>query len=149
MNTGMEDLYREVILDHYRAPRNKGSLEHADASCHLHNPLCGDDITLALAVEGDVIRDARFVGQGCSISQASASMMTEAIKGKTVAEARELIDRFSRLMRGEIAPGEADLGDLEALSGVSRFPVRVKCALLAWEALDKDLAQLTRPAPGG
>lgn len=139
---GMEDLYREVILDHYRSPRNKGLPDDPHASCHLHNPLCGDELTLALVVDGDVIRDARFVGQGCSISQASASMMTEAIKGKTVAEARAIMDRFARLMRGEIPPEEADLGDLEALAGVSRFPARVKCALLAWEALDKDLSQI-------
>lgn len=138
----LEELYREVILDHYKSPRNKGPLAEADASVHLHNPLCGDEITLALVVEGDIIREARFTGQGCSISQASASMLTEAVKGRTVSEARDMIDRFTRMVRGELAPEAADLGDLEALSGVSRFPVRVKCALLAWEALDKDLAQL-------
>lgn len=143
----LEELYRELILDHYRSPRNRGELADADASVHLHNPLCGDEITLALAVEGDVIRDVRFAGQGCSISQASASMMTEAIKGRTLAEAADLLDRFTRMLRGELAPEQAELGDLEALSGVRQFPVRVKCALLAWEALDKDLAQLrSRPA---
>lgn len=138
----LEELYREVILDHYRSPRNKGPLPDADASVHLHNPLCGDEITLALTVEGDVIRKARFIGQGCSISQASASMLTEAIQGRTLSEARDMMDRFTRMVRGELAPEAADLGELEALSGVSRFPVRVKCALLAWEALDRDLAQL-------
>jgi len=145
----LEELYREVILDHYKSPRNKGPLAGADASVHLHNPLCGDEITLALAVEGDTIREARFTGQGCSISQASASMMTEALRGKTLAEAREMLQRFTRMVRGELAPEEADLGELEALAGVSRFPVRVKCALLAWEALDKDLAHLEEGGPAG
>lgn len=148
----LDELYRELILDHYKSPRNKGPLPDADASVHLHNPLCGDEITLALAVEGDVIREARFTGQGCSISQASASMLTEAVKGCTVAEARDMMDRFTRMVRGELAPEAAGLGDLEALAGVSRFPVRVKCALLAWEALDKDLAQLDgrrEPGDGG
>ena len=140
----LDELYRELILDHYKSPRNKGPLARADASVHLHNPLCGDEITLALAVDGDVIREARFIGQGCSISQASASMLTEAVKGRSLAEARDMIDRFTRMVRGELAPEEARLGDLEALAGVSKFPVRVKCALLAWEALDKDLAQLER-----
>lgn len=138
----LEELYREVILDHYKSPRNKGPLVGAHASVHLHNPLCGDEITLALAVEGETIREARFTGQGCSISQASASMLTEAVKGKTLGEAREMLARFARMVRGELTPDAADLGDLEALAGVSRFPVRVKCAMLAWEALDKDLAHL-------
>ncbi|MEW6045286.1 MAG: Fe-S cluster assembly sulfur transfer protein SufU [Bacillota bacterium] len=140
----LDDLYREVILDHYKSPRNKGHLGHADASVHLHNPLCGDEITLELIADGDIIREVRFTGQGCSISQASASMLTEAVRGRTVAEVRDMMGRFTRMVRGELPPEQADLGDLEALSGVSKFPVRVKCALLAWEALDKDLAQLKR-----
>lgn len=145
----LDELYRELILDHYKSPRNKGPLPDADASVHLHNPLCGDEITLALAVEGGVIREARFTGQGCSISQASASMLTQAVKGRSLAEARQMLERFTRMVRGELEPEEADLGDLAALAGVRRFPVRVKCAMLAWEALDRDLAQLEQPPQPG
>ena len=142
MAVGLEELYREVILDHYRSPRNRGSLPDATVSTHLQNPLCGDEITLQLKVEGDRIQEVRFSGRGCSISQASASMLTEAVKGRAVHELPELIDRVTRLVRGELRPEQAGLGELEALSGVSQFPVRVKCALLAWEALDKNLQQL-------
>ncbi|HEY8498282.1 MAG TPA: SUF system NifU family Fe-S cluster assembly protein [Limnochordales bacterium] len=145
----LDELYRELILDHYKSPRNKGPLPDADATVHLHNPLCGDEITLALAVEGGVIREARFTGQGCSISQASASMLTQAVKGRSLAEARQMLERFTRMVRGELEPEEADLGDLAALAGVRRFPVRVKCAMLAWEALDRDLAQLEQPQQPG
>ena len=142
---GLDELYRDVILDHYRSPRNRGTLPDATVRTHLLNALCGDEITLALKVEGDRIEDVRFSGRGCSISQASASMLTEAVKGRRLEEVRDVIDRVTRMLRGELAPQQAALGELEALSGVSQFPVRVKCALLAWEALDKNLQQLTHP----
>ncbi len=137
----LEDLYREVILDHYRSPRNRGQLEDAGIVVELNNPLCGDEITLYLALEGDVVKDVRFDGRGCSISQSSASMMTEAVMGKSAAEAVDLINRFKGMMRSEITADEADLGDLEALQGVAKFPVRIKCAVLSWEALRQGLEQ--------
>ncbi|HEY8487384.1 MAG TPA: SUF system NifU family Fe-S cluster assembly protein [Limnochordales bacterium] len=145
---GLEDLYRDILLDHYRSPRNRGPLEDASVRIHLHNALCGDEIELALKVQGDRIEQARFSGRGCSISQASASMLTEAVRGLTVEQARELLSRVARMVRGELPAEQAQLGELEALSGVSRFPVRVKCALLAWEALDKGLQQVEGPGPG-
>ena len=144
----LEALYRELILDHYRSPRNRGPLPDASVTVHLHNPLCGDEITLSLRVEGNRIQQARFAGHGCSISQASASMLTEAVKGRSLDEARSLMEEVVRLVKGERPAGDGSLGDLEALSGVSQFPVRVKCALLAWEALDRSLAQLVDPGPG-
>ncbi len=143
--SGLEDLYREIILDHYRTPRNRGELESPPAiESHGHNPLCGDEITLYLLVDGDgddaVVSDVKISGQGCSISQSSASMMTQAIIGKSVAEARALIRRFRSMMGiegTEPQPGDddIDLGDLEALQGVVKFPVRIKCAVLAWSTL--------------
>jgi nitrogen fixation protein NifU and related proteins len=143
----LDDLYREVILDHYRNPRRRGSLEHPDAHADGQNPLCGDEISLDLALEGDRITDVRLQGRGCSISQASASMMAEAVAGRTVAEARALMHRFKAMMQIEegesgidaTRPGAA-LGDLEALQGVRRFPVRIKCADLAWVTLAEALA---------
>ncbi len=137
----LNDLYRDVIMDHYRRPRNKGTLPEPSVSVDLHNPVCGDEITLQLVVEGDRIRQARFSGRGCSISQASASMMTQQLEGKTLAEAEDMIARFKQLMHGDEQAGET-LGDLMALHGVSKFPVRVKCALLSWEALERSLEQL-------
>jgi nitrogen fixation NifU-like protein len=143
--SGLEDLYREIILDHYRTPRNRGELESPPAvESRGHNPLCGDEITLFLLVDGEgddaVVRDVKIGGQGCSISQSSASMMTQAVIGKPVTEARGLIRRF-RAMMGiegiEMQPGDddIDLGDLEALQGVVKFPVRIKCAVLGWNTL--------------
>lgn len=131
----LDDLYREVIMDHYRVPRNQGSLPDASACTKLHNPLCGDDIHLELKVENGTIADVRFSGRGCSISQASASLMTQAIKGKTVEEAAELMRQFRSVMQGKLDANQVELGDLEALFGVAKFPVRVKCAVLPWEAL--------------
>jgi nitrogen fixation protein NifU and related proteins len=129
-------LYQELILDHYRRPRNKGTLVDATHSVSLNNPLCGDEIDLHLRVEGDVIRDVRFVGRGCSISQASASMMTQLLKDKPVPDAVALADQMSAMMQGdEAAARDKSLGDLRALAGVSKFPVRIKCALLPWNAL--------------
>jgi nitrogen fixation NifU-like protein len=134
-------LYQEMILDHYRRPRNKGTLENADASVEMKNPLCGDEISLQVAFNGDGVGDVRFSGRGCSISLASASMMTQLVKGKGTEEIDELRKSFRQLILGDAAAiDNAQLGSLRALSGVSRFPARVKCALLAWNALESALA---------
>lgn len=135
----LDDLYREVIMDHYRSPRNQGKIDNPTYSLTLTNPLCGDEITLELQVIDGKVADARFSGRGCSISQASASLMTEAIKGQTVDTAVQTMRDFRRMMRGDLANVQGDLGDLEALSGVAKFPVRVKCAVLPWEALRQSL----------
>ncbi len=146
----LEELYREVILDHYRNPRHRKPLNHADAHAEGVNPLCGDEVTIELAVDDGRIVDVSAIGQGCSISQSSASMMTDAIVGKTVDEVRELIGRFKAMMdidrAGDVGldpdrPG-AVLGDLEALQGVRRYPVRIKCANLPWTTLEQALDQL-------
>lgn len=143
----LEELYREVILDHYRNPRNRGTLDDPDASADGSNPLCGDEVHIDLALDGEVIAAVAVTGQGCSISQASASMMSEAVKGETVAAVRDLTARFKGMMSiGEQAdpgldperPGAA-LGDLEALQGVRKFPVRIKCADLPWTTLAQAL----------
>ena len=145
----LEELYREVILDHYRTPRNRGHLDAPDASAEGVNPLCGDEINVELALEGDEVVAVAVEGQGCSISQASASMMTEAIKGKTRAEIEDLTAKFRSMMSldGEGGldldpdrPG-AVLGDLEALQGVRKYPVRIKCASLGWTVLADSLAE--------
>jgi nitrogen fixation NifU-like protein len=145
----LEELYREVILDHYRNPRNKGHLETPDASAEGVNPLCGDEIHLELDMDDGVVSGVAIDGQGCSISQSSASMMTEAIKGKSRDEIEQMVTRFRTMMSidTEGDPGldpdrpGAVLGDIEALQGVRQYPVRIKCASLAWntllEALDK------------
>jgi nitrogen fixation protein NifU and related proteins len=130
----LNDLYRDVILDHNRRPRNFGPLESASASVEGFNPLCGDRLTLRLNLAADKIADIRFEGQGCAISTASASLMTEAVKGKSRAEALELFDRVHRLLTDDAASGE-DLGKLAALSGVRAYPARVKCASLCWHTL--------------
>jgi nitrogen fixation protein NifU and related proteins len=150
---GLEDLYREIILDHYRTPRNRGELPTPPAVvAQGHNPLCGDEITVYLQLDDDVVSDVKVGGQGCSISQSSASMMSQAIKGRTVADVRALVRRFKGMMSIEEAgdgdgngDGSADvaLGDLEALQGVVKFPVRIKCATLAWNTL---LEALDQPA---
>ncbi len=132
----LSSLYQELILDHYRRPRNKGALDHPTHSVTLNNPLCGDEIELHLRVQGEVIKDVRFVGRGCSISQASASMMTQLLKDQAVPAALALADRMSAMMHGDQAVAQdKTLGDLRALAGVAKFPVRVKCALLPWNAL--------------
>ncbi|MFN2613888.1 MAG: Fe-S cluster assembly sulfur transfer protein SufU [Actinomycetota bacterium] len=135
----LDDLYREVILDHYRSPRNKHGLDHADIDVHRNNPLCGDDITVHVAVKDGVIADAAFEGQGCSISQASASMLTERIKGKKLAELEDEVLAFRRMMAGEASLSDDELGDLAALKGVVKYPVRIKCAVLAWDALQEGI----------
>ncbi|MDQ0190600.1 SUF system NifU family Fe-S cluster assembly protein [Alicyclobacillus cycloheptanicus] len=133
----LDDLYRQVIMDHYQHPRNQGSIEGDALSVDLRNPSCGDEITLQLLVNAQgVVEDVRFRGSGCSISMASASMMTEAVKGMPVDKALELSKEFRAMMRG-VPPEEVDMGELEALSGVSKFPARIKCATLAWQALEK------------
>ena len=135
-------LYQEMILDHYRRPRNKGELDGADASVTMKNPLCGDEIVLNVAFEGDTIRDLSFTGRGCSISQASASMMTQLIKGRSSPDIDLLRNRFREMVMGDAtAADDPSLGSLRALSGVARFPARVKCALLAWNALESALEQ--------
>jgi nitrogen fixation protein NifU and related proteins len=130
----LNDLYRDVILDHNRQPRNFGRLEPADASVEGFNPMCGDRLTVRVRFDGDKIGDIRFEGQGCAISTASASLMTEAVKGRTRAEALELFDRVHRLLTDDAASGE-ELGKLAALSGVRAYPARVKCASLCWHTL--------------
>src|SRR5436190_9937494 len=135
----LDDLYRELILDHYRHPRNKGSLAEATSKSEGYNPLCGDEIAVDLEIEDGKIKDVAFHGRGCSISQASGSMMTAAVKGHTKVEAEVLIEAFKRMMTDPDEPAEADLGDLEALQGVAKFPVRVKCATLAWHVLEEGL----------
>jgi nitrogen fixation NifU-like protein len=144
----LEDLYREVILDHYRNPRNKGHLDSPNAVAQGVNPLCGDEITIELNFDGDVVSAVAVSGQGCSISQSSASMMTDAIKGKSRTEIEALTKKFRDMMSLD---GESDigldperpgavLGDLEALQGVRKFPVRIKCASLGWNVLIDALA---------
>src|SRR2546423_11878249 len=129
----LDDLYREVILDHYRSPRNKRHIDEAPIDVHRNNPLCGDDITVhVLLDQSGVATDAAFEGQGCSISQASASMLTEQIKGKKMQQIEELVLQFRKMMSGEEGPAEDELGDLVALKGVVKYPVRIKCAVLAW-----------------
>ncbi len=130
----LNDLYRDIILDHYRQPRNRGKLPEAGLSGEGYNPLCGDEVTLRLIVENGKVRQVMFEGRGCSISQASTSMMTEIIKGKTIDEVREMIELFKAMMTKD-QPAAPELGDLEALEGVRKFPVRIKCATLAWNVL--------------
>jgi nitrogen fixation protein NifU and related proteins len=166
---GLEDLYREIILDHYRSPRNKGELEAPPATrVEGFNPLCGDEIVVYVDVEDGTIKDIRIGGQGCSISQSSASMMSAAVKGKTLEEVKGLTKAFKAMMSiheqsldgegqgleesgesgidpSEIAdvPEEVKLGDLEALRGVVKFPVRIKCATLSWNTLAQGIEEAT------
>ncbi|MFM9083826.1 MAG: Fe-S cluster assembly sulfur transfer protein SufU [Actinomycetota bacterium] len=143
---GLEDLYREIILDHYKNPRNRGTLPPPAVRSEGHNPLCGDEIEVFLQVDNGVVSDVRIGGQGCSISQSSASMMSAAVKGKPIDDVRALVHRFRHMMSVE-EEGEPDtsvsLGDLEALQGVVKFPVRIKCAVLAWNTLTDALDSAT------
>jgi nitrogen fixation NifU-like protein len=136
----LTELYQSVILDHNRKPRNFGALAGANRTAEGKNPLCGDQVQVELVVDGDVISDVHFTGHGCAISKASASLMTSAVKGKSRAEAERLFERFHALVMGQDPAGGADLGQLVVFSGVSRFPVRVKCASLAWHTLKAALA---------
>ncbi|MBO8171821.1 MAG: SUF system NifU family Fe-S cluster assembly protein [Bacillaceae bacterium] len=137
--SSLDDLYRRVIMDHYSRPRNRGEFEDDETvTVNMNNPTCGDRIQLQLKIEDDKIADARFQGEGCSISMASASMMTDAIKGLKVEDALKMAGIFSKMMQGEeYDEDEFDLGDIEALQGVSKFPARIKCATLAWKAMQK------------
>jgi nitrogen fixation protein NifU and related proteins len=144
----LENLYKQVILDHYRNPRHKGTLQGAHVHAEGVNPACGDEFSLDLRVEDGTVAEVAIRGQGCSISQASGSMMADAIAGKPVAEVRELAHRFKRMMAIEEGDNPVDperpgavLGDLEALQGVRKFPVRIKCADLPWATLEDALAQ--------
>lgn len=145
---GLEDLYREIILDHYRTPRNRGELEPPAVKVDGHNPLCGDEISVYLAVERPdgatadeaIVTDIKIGGQGCSISQSSASMMTKAVMGKTIGEINAVTRRFKTMMgidgiEMQNTDADIDLGELEALQGVVKFPVRIKCAVLSWNTL--------------
>jgi nitrogen fixation NifU-like protein len=138
----LDALYQEMILDHNRRPRNYRAMVDADRTVEGRNPLCGDEVTLWVKLDGDRVSDASFQARGCAISRASASLMTAAIKGKTVAEAEELFDRFHELVTGKLDPSSAraSLGSLVALGGVAKFPQRVKCASMAWHALHSALA---------
>lgn len=138
----LSSLYQQLILEHYKKPRNKGDLEDHTVEVHMNNPVCGDEIRLQLQIEGDTIRHAKFVGQGCSISQAAVSIMTTLLEGRSLNDAESLADRFTQVMHGDAeAAGDRSLGDLRALKGVSKFPVRVKCALLGFDALREALRQ--------
>ncbi len=133
----LDDLYRRVIMDHYKSPRNRGKFDDDAVTVELNNPTCGDKISLQMQLQDGVVKDAKFLGEGCSISLASASMMTAAVKGKPFADALKMVEDFSGLMKGEQT--EFEYEDLEALSGVSKFPARIKCAMLAWNALRKGI----------
>ncbi len=138
----LESLYQEVILSHFRNPRNHGELADATARVHMNNPTCGDEIVLTLRVDDGRIAAVAFAGQGCSISQASASMMSTLLVGRTPVEARSMYGTFRNLVQGRIPPREApELGDLRALAGVSRFPARVRCAMLGWNALTEAIGE--------
>ncbi len=139
----LDDLYKEVILDHYKRPRNKRPLPDATVSRKKNNPLCGDEITVHARLEDGRVADVAFEGQGCSISQASASMLTEATRGKTLEEAEALAREFRGMMEGKVEPDEDAFGDLVALKGVVKYPVRIKCAVLGWDVLQEALG---RPA---
>jgi len=135
----LDDIYKEVILDHYKSPRNKRELPSANHVCSRNNPLCGDEITVSVDVEDGTIAAVTFQGAGCSISQSSASMMTEATTGRSVEDALSLAAAFRGMMAGEIEPEEDRFGDLVALRGVVKYPIRIKCAVLAWDVLQEAL----------
>ncbi|WP_173915738.1 Fe-S cluster assembly sulfur transfer protein SufU [Halobacillus sp. Marseille-Q1614] len=134
----LDTLYRQVIMDHYKNPRNRGTVDGDHLTVDMNNPTCGDRIQLQLQVNDGVVEDAKFDGEGCSISMSSASMMTQAIKGKSVDDALKMSEIFSDMMLGnEVEDDTLDLGDIEALQGVAKFPARIKCATLAWKAMEK------------
>jgi len=149
---GVDDLYREVILEHFKSPRNKGELSSPNITAEGVNPLCGDQITIHALMDGDRIKDLKFQGHGCAISQSSASIMTQLIKGKSLAEAREITKAFKHMFGIDVDKNSApplspdDLGDLIALEGVKKFPVRIKCALLSWNTLKDGLDNFKKKA---
>ena len=133
----LDTLYRQVIMDNYKNHRNRGTLNEDTVNIHMNNPTCGDRIELSLKVEDGKVVDAKFEGEGCSISMSSASMMTQAIKGQEVDKAFKMAHIFSDMMQGKEYDDSIDLGDIEALQGVAKFPARIKCATLAWKAMEK------------
>ena len=138
----LDTLYRQVIMDYYKNPRNRGQIEGDSVTIDMNNPTCGDRIQLQMQVEDGVVQDAKFEGEGCSISMSSASMMTQAIKGKSLEQAVKMSRAFSEMMLGkEIDTEGLDMEDIEALQGVSKFPARIKCATLAWKAMEKGAQQ--------
>ena len=144
----LEELYKEVILDHYKSPRNKRDLPGGELSCRKNNPLCGDDITIHAHVEDGRVTEVTFEGSGCSISQASASMLTETITGAPVEDAERIASEFRGMMEGTFEPDEESFGDLIALKGVVKYPVRIKCAVLAWDVLQEALNGARAPTGG-
>ncbi len=136
---GVDDLYQEIILDHYKHPRNCHCIDHATNEADGQNPLCGDELKVQLILEGDVIKDIGFTGMGCAISQASASMMTENLKGKTIEDVKKVYDKVHKMLTGELEKldpqNDVSIGKLQVLEGVSEFPMRVKCASLAWHTM--------------
>ena len=136
----LDDIYKETILDHYKHPRNKRDLSNATASCSRNNPLCGDEITVSLREQDGTLAEVTFTGQGCSISQSSASMMTEAVTGRPVDDVQTMIKEFRGMMAGEVEADEDSFGELVALKGVVKYPIRVKCAVLAWDVLQEALS---------
>lgn len=143
----LASLYQQLILDHYRHPRNKGELDPSTVDVHVYNPVCGDEVRLQMLVEDDRIAEVKFRGQGCSISQAAVSIMTQLLKGKSLADADALAARFTQMMHGDADVGkDKNLGDLRALQGVSKFPVRIKCALLGFDALRQAVEQVRQTA---
>jgi nitrogen fixation NifU-like protein len=145
----LDDLYREVVLDHYRHPRGRKKLDHPSVNVEGFNPTCGDQVHVALALEGDHIREAEVQCQGCSISVASGSMMAELLVGKTQEEVNRLAEAFKATMHGREPQAGLDLGDLEALEGVRQFPVRIKCALLAWTTMQEALEAFAKSGKAG
>lgn len=143
----LKELYQSVILDHNRSPRNFREISDTPHHAEGHNPLCGDNITVWVELDGDVISDASFLGNGCAISKASASLMTQAVKGKRVSEAKELFKSFQKLVTGRVSPEESKdlLGKLILFAGVSQFPVRVKCASLSWHTMNAALEDAAEP----
>ena len=136
----LDEIYKEVILDHYKNPRNKREMPDAPLTCSKNNPLCGDEITVYVNAEDGKVLEVSFVGQGCSISQSSASMMTEAVSGKTVEEVEALASDVRAMLAGELEADEDTFGELVALNGVVKYPIRVKCAVLAWDVLQEALS---------
>jgi nitrogen fixation protein NifU and related proteins len=146
---GLEDLYQEIILDHYKKPRNPGRLAGAQVEVRHYNPVCGDELTLGLVLDGDRVAAIAVDAVGCSISQASASVMTELVAGRRVGQGLEVAEAFKRVLRGETGPDEDVLGDAVAFQGVAKYPVRVKCALLGWMAFTDATARATAGHAGG
>ena len=137
----LDDLYQEILLDHYKNPRNQGVLDHPDVRLQAKNPFCGDEVTLNLKFKDERVEEISFEGQGCVISQASVSLLTQTVKGKTIDQVLALIDQFQALVKGETTELDSELEELMALQGVSDYPTRIKCATLAWNTLRKALVE--------